>query len=208
MMKILAAQLCLVVIAALPALPSARVTLRLADLAGEPQSTEQYSGRIVVLNFWATWCEPCRTEMPMLSDLQERYFDRGVIIVGASADDASTRYRIEPFLDDQDISIPVWVGATVTDTERFGLGTALPATAIIDQDGQIAFRMVGALRRKQVARRLNYLLSGKRGAEPARFLDTFPDPSGRHGDEADGQAEDGDHAHGGVGLEGASLVPS
>ena len=144
----------------------------------------------------------------MLSDLQERYFDRGVIIVGASADDASTRYRIEPFLDDQDISIPVWVGATVTDTERFGLGTALPATAIIDQDGQIAFRMVGALRRKQVARRLNYLLRGKRGAEPARFLDTFPDPAGRHGDEADGQAEDGDHAHGGVGLEGASLVPS
>ena len=207
-MKILAAQLCLVAFAALPAVASGPVTLRLDDLAGEPQSIAQYSGRVVVLNFWATWCESCRTEMPMLSDLQERYFDRGVIVVGASADDASTRQRIQPFLDGQGISIPVWVGATVTDTERFGLGTALPATAIIDQDGRIAFRMVGALRRKQVVRRLNYLLGGKRGAEPAHFLDSFPGTSERHGDEAHDHGEDEDHAHGGVGLEGASLVPS
>lgn len=207
-MKTLVAQLCLVAFVTLPVLASGPVTLRLADLHGKPQTTEQYSGRVVVLNFWATWCEPCRTEMPMLSDLHELYYDRGVIVIGASADDASTRKRIQPFLDSQRISIPVWVGATVTDTQRFGLGTALPATAIIDQDGQIAFRMVGALRRKQVVRRLNYLLGDKRGMEPARFSDSFPDASSRPGDEGYDHGEDEDHAHGGVGLEGASLVPS
>lgn len=206
-MKSLAAQLCLTAFAAIPA-ASERVPLRLADLAGEPQSTEQFAGRIVVLNFWATWCEPCRTEMPMLSDLHGRYSDRGVMVIAASADDPSTRQRIQPFLDSQNISIPVWVGATATDTERFGLGTALPATAIIDQAGQIAFRMVGALTRKQVVRRLEYLLKGKQGTSPARFVDSFPDASKEHTDEDHDHSEDKNHAHGGVGLEGASLVPS
>ena len=144
----------------------------------------------------------------MLSDLQERYSDRGVIVIGASADDASTRHRIRPFLASQGISLPVWVGVTATHTERFGLGTALPATAIIDQDGQIAFRMVGTVSRKQLVRRLDYLLEGRRSAEPDRFVDSLPKASRQLGEEIHDHGEGEDHAHGGVGLEGASLVPS
>ena len=144
----------------------------------------------------------------MLSDLQERYSDRGVTVIGASADDASTRQNIQPFLAEQGITIPIWVGATLTDMERFGLGAALPATVFIDHEGRIAFRIVGALRRKQIEKRLNFLVEGKRGAEPARFVNTFPDVKDRQGDEANGHGKGEDQEHGGVSLEGASLVPS
>ena len=185
-----------------------RAVLSLIDLTGEPRNIEAYSGRVVVLNFWATWCVPCREEMPMLSGIQEQYADRGIVVVGASADDSSTRARIEPFLEEREISFPVWTGATAVDMERFGLSMALPATAIIDQEGRIAFRLLGKLKRKQVVRRLEYLLSGSRGAEPDRFVNSFPDTPSRHEEGEHGHEGDGNHAHGGVGMEGASLVPS
>jgi hypothetical protein len=78
--------------------------------------------------------------------------------------------------------------------ERFGLGVALPATAILDQQGEIAFRIIGIVKRKDLTRRLDYLLSGKQGKAPEPLIDT-------HGEEED-------HAHGGVAVEGASMVPS
>ena len=205
-MNLITVASCLIAGATLSAAPIDRAALSLLDLAGEPQSIENYSGRVVVLNFWATWCGPCREEMPMLADLQKRYADRGVVVIGASVDDASTRAQIEPFLDKQGIAFPVWTGATAPDMERFGLSTALPATAIIDQEGCIAFRFVGVLKRQQIVRRLEYLLSGSQGVVPERFLNSMPDAPSRH---EGGEHEDGeDHAHGGVGMEGASLVPS
>ena len=118
--------------AALSAAGDHRAELCLIALTGEARSIESYSGRVVVLNFWATWCVPCREEMPMLSALQTRYGDRGVDVVGASADDATTRGQIEPFIEQKRISFPIWTGATAADMVRFGLSTALPATAIID----------------------------------------------------------------------------
>ena len=139
-LKLIAVASCLTTGAVLFAAASDRAALSLTDLTGNPQNIESYSGRVVVLNFWATWCVPCREQMPMLSALQKRYAGRGVVVIGASADDASRRGRIEPFLQKHRISFPVWTGATAVDMERFGLSTALPATAIIDQEGHIAFR--------------------------------------------------------------------
>ena len=209
-LNLIAVAWCLITSAALSAATSDRVALSLTDLTGEFQNIESYSGRVVVLNFWATWCEPCREEMPMLSGLQERYADRGVVVVGASVDDDSTREQIEPFLDKQRISFPVWTGATAVDMQRFGLSTALPSTAIIDQEGQIAFRFVGLLKRKQLVRRLEYLLLGSRSKAPERFVDSVSDAPSRHENEGGGHEHQGDedHAHGGIGMEGASLVPS
>ncbi len=198
----------LITSAALSAASSDRAALSLPGLSGDQETIENYSGRVVVLNFWATWCLPCRDEMPLLADLQERYADRGVVVIGASTDDASTRGRIEAFLDEESISFPVWTGATAADMERFGLSTAVPATAIIDQEGRIAFRIVGVLKRRQIVRRLEYLLSGRRGAEPKRFIDSIPDVTRRHEDGGLEHEAGEDHAHGGVGMEGASLVPS
>lgn len=86
--------------------------------------------------------------------------------------------------------------------------TALPATAIIDRDGSVAFRLLGPLKRRQLERRLNYLLSGSQGKPPERLVSHVPDlPGSQEGDGHD-HADGEDHAHGGVGMEGASLVPS
>lgn len=207
-MSLSAVASCLAVASILSAASSDRPALSLPDLAGEPRNIAIHAGRVVVLNFWATWCDPCRKEMPMLDRLQERYAARGVVVIGASADDASTRGRIEPFLQSHGISFPIWTAATAHDMERFGLSTALPATAIIDREGRVAFRLLGPLRRRQLERRLDYLLSGSQGSPPERFVSHMPDIPSSHEGEGHHHGDEEDHAHGGVGMEGASLVPS
>ena len=191
---------------ALAAPPSDGAELALPDLFGAQQRLEQYRGQVVVLNFWATWCVPCREEMPLLVDLQNRYASRDVVVVGASADDESTGMQIRPFVEELRITFPIWTGATTADMDRLGLGTALPATAIIDQDGRIAFRIIGVLERKDLVRRLDYLLSAKRGKAPEPVIDTLSEAPDAHGGHE--HAEEEEHAHGGMSMEGASLVPS
>jgi thiol-disulfide isomerase/thioredoxin len=183
-----------------------RPLLSLPDLNGNTQTLEQYRGRIVVLNFWATWCVPCRAEMPLLVDIQNRYAERGVVVVGPSADDETTKEQIKPFVQKLGITFPIWTGATTAHMEHFGLGQALPATAILDEQGEIAFRIVGILERKDLTRRIDFLLSGKKGKAPEPLLDSLSKAAGEH--EGHEHEKEEEHTHGGVGVEGASMVPS
>jgi len=199
------AALCLV---ASVALAAEAPTLSLTGLSGNPQTLQQYRGRVVVLNFWATWCVPCRAEMPLLVDIQRRYNFKGVVVVGASADDQSTQAQIQPFIEKLGITFPIWTGATTAHIEQLGLGAALPATAILDREGQIAFRIIGILKRKDLARRLDYLLAGKQGKPPEPVLDTLSSAKDGHGQEGHEHGREEEHTHGGVGVEGASMVPS
>jgi thiol-disulfide isomerase/thioredoxin len=202
-MKLALAMFCLAAGVGVAADP---VTLSLPDLSGNSQTLEQYRGRVIVLNFWATWCVPCRAEMPLLVDIQDRYAARGVVVVGASADDESTKDQIKPFVEKLRITFPIWTGATIAQMEKFGVGAALPATAIIDPQGQIAFRIMGILERKDLTRRLDYLLSGRRGKSPEPVIDTLSTAKQDHEGHEHGKEEE--HTHGGVGVEGASMVPS
>ena len=111
--------------------------LKLKDLFGAEQSLAQYRGRIVILNFWATYCVPCRTEMPDLSAIQNEFAALGVQVIGASTDEASDRPKVLKFIKEVKINFPVWLGATSADMLRFGVGTALPATVIIDKNGKV-----------------------------------------------------------------------
>ena len=149
-------------------------------------------GHVVVLNFWATWCKPCRTEMPLLAGVHRRYAARGVVVVGASADDESTRARVAPFIEQHKIDFPIWTGATTAHMLALDLGADLPATAVINRDGQLAGRIVGQLRRGELDQRLDALLAGRPLPK-----DRLAGPQADHG-----------HSHGGVGMEGASMVPS
>jgi hypothetical protein len=90
--------------------------------------------------------------------------------------------------------------------EQFGLGQALPATAIIDEQGEIAFRIIGVLERKDLTRRIDFLLSGREGKVPEPLLDSLSKAAGEH--EGHEHAKEEEHTHGGVGVEGASMVPS
>jgi thiol-disulfide isomerase/thioredoxin len=193
--------------ASLQDVSSAPAELRLPDLSGNEQRLSEYRGRVVVLNFWATWCVPCREEMPLLVDIQGRYATRGVVVIGASADDESTRGQIQPFIEKLRITFPIWTAATTGHMKALELGEALPATAILDQDGRVAFRIIGVIERKDLTRRLDYLLGGRRGRAPEALIDTLSKAREEHaGHEHDEKEEE--HMHGGVGVEGASMVPS
>ena len=163
----------------------------------------------MVLNFWATWCVPCREEMPLLVSLQKRYGGRAVQVIGASVDDESTQAQIAPFIQKLKIRFPIWIGATIEHMQSLGLGSALPATAILDRDGQIAGRIIGVVDKNDLHQRIDWLLSDRTTPVPPPLLNTIEqhahDRPDEHGHKHDGEEE---HEHGSVAIEGASSVPS
>ena len=140
--------------------------LKLKDLQGTQQSLEEYKGKIVVLNFWATWCQPCRKEMPVFVKIQSEYQSRGVQFIAASTDEAGEKKSVEKFAQKYKLNFPVWVGATLEQQASFNLGTSLPATIILDQEGQGQFRIVGQAEEKVLRERLEWLLSDKSSPQP------------------------------------------
>lgn len=113
--------------------------LELTDLAGARQKLSSFRGRIVVLNFWATYCLPCREEMPALSAIQNHYAAYGVQVIGATADFVDAKKDVLKFIKEVKVNFPVWLEASVDDMKRFGLGPALPGTAIIDRTGKVVW---------------------------------------------------------------------
>lgn len=182
--------------------PSPSPELALKDLSGVEQTLSSFRNQIVVLNFWATWCVPCREEMPLLVSMQKRYADRGVIFIAASADAEATQKNIPEFVRKMKLNFPVWTGATVEDMRGFGLGDALPATAIIDRDGQIVGRIIGVVKKDDLISRIDWLLGDRLSPAPAVLARNME----KHDDDHDHKDED--HSHGSVGIEGASSVPS
>ena len=135
--------------------------LALKDLTGAEQSLASYRGRVVVLNFWATWCEPCKKEMPDLSAIQNEYAALGVQVIGAAGDAAADSARVLKFIREFKLNFPVWVGAATTDMERFGVGTVLPATVIIDREGKIVWREIGIIKPLELRKELDKILLPK-----------------------------------------------
>ncbi len=131
------------------------VELTLKDLFGAEQRLSQYKGRIVVLNFWATYCVPCRKEMPDLAAIQNEYAALGVQVIGASSDEAAERTKVLQFIKETKINFPVWLGATTADMTRFGLGAALPGTVIIGRDGRIVKVISGIINRVDLKKQID-----------------------------------------------------
>lgn len=133
--------------------------LRLKDLFGVEQALSAYRGKIVVLNFWATWCIPCRKEMPDLAAIQNQYAALNVQVIGASADPLADRSKVLQFIKEVQINFPVWLGATTEDMKRFGLGPALPGTAIIGRDGKILSLKSTVITRAELQKEIDTLLA-------------------------------------------------
>jgi thiol-disulfide isomerase/thioredoxin len=149
----------------LPAEPSpqsvvgAEAELVLKDLFGVEQRLSAYRGRIVVLNFWATYCVPCRKEMPDLAAIQNQYAALGVQVIGASSDDASALPKVRQFIKEAKLNFPVWIGASAADMVRFGLSSALPGTVVIGRDGKIVASIRGVIKPAELKKQLERLLA-------------------------------------------------
>jgi len=135
------------------------VALTLKDPFGTEQPLVALKGRIVVLNFWATYCVPCRKEMPDLAAIQNEYAALGVQVVGASTDDADDRAKVLQFVRETKINFPIWTGATTADMMRFGLGAALPGTVIIGRDGRIAKVISGIVNQVDLKKQIDTMLA-------------------------------------------------
>lgn len=133
--------------------------LILKDLSGTEQKLSSFKGRVVILNFWATYCIPCRKEMPDLASIQNEYAAHGVQVIGASVDDLDDRRKVLQFIKETKVNFPIWVDATVTDMMKFGLGTALPGTVVIDKDGRIVKVISGVFNTAELKKQIDTLLA-------------------------------------------------
>lgn len=141
------------------------VDLSLASMEGGKAHLKDLRGKVVVLNMWATWCVPCRDEMPMMVEAEKTWGPKGVVFIGASLDDSKTKKNIPAFLREFGISFPIWTGATSDDLARLHLGEAVPDTAFVDADGVIFARVLGEMHRPELDERLQWVTGGK--AQPA-----------------------------------------
>jgi peroxiredoxin len=114
----------------------------LMDLAGKVQSLEGYRGQVVVLNFWATWCGPCRYEIPHFTRLYDAYKDKGVVILGVSLD-AEGKSKVDPFVKAKGISYPILLDQKSAVPRLYGGVRGIPTTFVITQDGKVYRKHVG-----------------------------------------------------------------
>ncbi len=152
------------------------VELTLKDLSGVEQRLSAYRGRVVVLNFWATYCVPCRKEMPDLAAIQNHYAALGVQVIGAAADTANDKQRVMKFIKDSKLNFPVWLGASAENMQQFGLGSALPGTVVIGRDGKIAAKFRGIIKLGDLKKQLDTLLAGVE-KEPNQHIAAAGKPS-------------------------------
>jgi cytochrome c biogenesis protein CcmG/thiol:disulfide interchange protein DsbE len=114
----------------------------LTDLNDKPQRLSDFRGKVVFLNFWATWCKPCREEMPSMEVLHKNFEKDGLVILAVSIDRVTTTKDIPPFIKGMNLTFPVLIdswGKTDKPYKRMGV----PETFIIDQQGVIREIVIG-----------------------------------------------------------------
>lgn len=116
---------------------------RLATLDGRTIALEDWRDKLIVLNFWATWCTPCTLEMPTLEALWTRYRDRGLVVVGISVDRGAPRALLDPYVTSLKLTFPILLDPDVATATKWRV-TALPATFIVKPGGEVAGFAVGA----------------------------------------------------------------
>jgi thiol-disulfide isomerase/thioredoxin len=133
-------------------------TTPLTNIQGTQQNLSEYKGKIIVLNFWATWCPPCREEMPELSQLQQEYKNRNVVVLGIAEDELPL---VKEYLQSSPVTYPVFIA----ENEAMNLGTnlgndkgVLPYTVIIGADGSVIDTFYGRITKPLLETSLQNLL--------------------------------------------------
>ena len=130
----------------------------LKDADGKVVHLSDYKGKVVLLDFWATWCGPCKIEIPWFIDFQKKYQDKGFVVLGVSMDDEGWQI-VKPFLTNLKVNYRVVLGTDQT-AQAYGGVDALPTTFLIDRDNKIAAVHVGLANRKDFQHDIEELLQG------------------------------------------------
>lgn len=132
--------------------------LTVQTLDGTSIALDEQPGRVLLVNFWATWCPPCRKEIPDLIDLQEAMGDDGLMVIGVALDQDGASV-VQPFVDEYDINYPIVVEDTKTVESQLGPIYALPTTLVIGPDGMITRRITGIFPVEEMEATLKEMLS-------------------------------------------------
>jgi thiol-disulfide isomerase/thioredoxin len=128
------------------------------DIDGKPLDFANYSGKVVLLDFWATWCVPCRTEIPHFIEFQNNYAAQGFQVVGISMDDGPQPVR--EFYKQFNMNYPVGMGTTKL-AESYGGILGLPVTFLIGRNGHVAAKYVGLTDTGTIQQKIEALLQKK-----------------------------------------------
>lgn len=140
----------------------------LPDLQGENQIVSQWLGNVIVVNFWATWCTPCREEIPEFIETQEKFRDQGLVFVGIAIDQAD---KVKMFSQEFGINYPVLVGSLNTWSLLEAAGnrqSALPYTVVINRSGEIVETYLGRVNQKKLEKAVIPLLKDHPQSEPQK----------------------------------------
>lgn len=118
----------------------------LKDADGKPVKLSDYAGKVVLLNFWATWCGPCKIEIPWFIDFEQRYRDQGFAVLGVSMDEDGWE-SVKPYVKQHDVNYRMTVGDDMT-AQKYGGVESLPTSFVIDREGRIVATHVGLVSKR------------------------------------------------------------
>jgi len=137
---------------------SIRPEFKLDSNRGKSVTPADYAGKTLLINFWATWCSPCREEMPMLMDLQREHGPDGLQVVGIALDDAQTASN---FVETFGITYPILLGMEDVFTTSMAYGNeegVLPYSVLVDKTGVVRWQYAGIIKHEQISSLLSDLL--------------------------------------------------
>lgn len=135
----------------------ANLNFTMKDLDGKDVALSSYKGKVVLLNFWATWCGPCKAEIPMFVEFQKEYASKGFTVVGYSVDDEAPKARA--FANEFKMNYPILLGLGREDVqEAFGPMWGIPVSVIIDRKGKVCQKHVGLPSKGELEKEIKALL--------------------------------------------------
>lgn len=133
----------------------------LTDSTGSPIKLSELKGKVVLLDFWATWCGGCKVEIPWYMEFETKYAKKGLATIGVSMDDDGWK-SVKPFLQEHKINYPIVIGTQDVANEYGGL-PSLPMTLLIDRSGKVAESHPGMVNKEEFENKIKQLLEQNSG---------------------------------------------